>query len=30
MDKLPSTMIQLIYEYDKTYNVKFDKVLKQL
>ena len=26
MDKLPSTIIQHIYEYDPTYNIKFDKV----
>ena len=30
MDKLPSTIIQHIYEYDNTYKIKFDKVLKQL
>ena len=30
MDKLPSTIIQHIYEYDDTCNIKFDKVLKQL
>ena len=30
MDKLPSTIIQHIYEYDNTYEIKFDKVLKQL
>ena len=30
MDKLPSTIVQHIYEYDNTYNIKFDKVLKQL
>ena len=30
MDKLPSTIIQHIYEYDHIYNIKFDKVLKQL
>ena len=30
MDKLPSNIIQLMYEYDNTYNIKFDKVLKQL
>ena len=30
MDTLPSTIIQHIYEYDNTYNIKFDKVLKQL
>ena len=30
MDKLPSTIIQHIYEYGPTYNIKFDKVLKQL
>ena len=30
MDKLPSNIIQHIYEYDNTYNIKFDKVLKQL
>ena len=26
MDKLPSTIIQHIYEYDNTYKIKFDKV----
>ena len=30
MDKLPSNIIQHIYEYDNTYNIKVDKVLKQL
>ena len=30
MDKLPSTIIQHIYEYDNTYREKSDKVLKQL
>ena len=34
MDKLPSNIIQpiyiYIYEHDNTYNIKFDKVLKQL
>ena len=30
MDKLPSTIIQHIYEYDSTYKIKFDKVLKQM
>ena len=30
MGKLPSTMIQHIYEYGNTYNIKFGKVLKQL
>ena len=30
MDKLPSTVIQHIYEYGNTYKIKFDKVLKQL
>ena len=30
MDKLPSNIIQHIYEYDNTYKDKFDKVLKQL
>ena len=30
MDKLPSNIIQLTYEYDNTYNIKFAKVLKQL
>ena len=30
MDKLPSTIIQHIYEYDNTYKIKVDKVLKQL
>ena len=30
MDKLPSNIIQHIYEYDNTYNIKFGKVLKQL
>ena len=30
MDKLPSNIIQHIYEYDNTCKIKFDKVLKQL
>ena len=30
MDKLPSNIIQHMYEYDNTYKEKFDKVLKQL
>ena len=30
MDKLPSSIIQHIYEYDNTYKLIFDKVLKQL
>ena len=30
MDKLPSTIIQHIYEYDRTYNDEFDKVLLQM
>ena len=30
MDKLPSTITQHIYEYDNTYNIKFDNDLKQL
>ena len=30
MGKLPSTIIQHIYEYDYTYKIKFGKVLKQL
>ena len=30
MDKLPSKIIQHIYEYDPTYKIKFDKVLIQL
>ena len=30
MDKLPSNIIQQIFEYDNTYNIKIDKVLKQL
>ena len=30
MDKLPSNIIQHIYEQDNTYKEKFDKVLKQL
>ena len=30
MDKLPSTIRHHIYEYDNTYDIKFDKVLKQL
>ena len=30
MDKLPSTIIQHIYEYASTYNINVDKVLKQL
>ena len=30
MDKLTPTIIQHICEYDNTYTIKFDKVLKQL
>ena len=30
MDKLPIEVIRTIYEYDNTYKIKFDKVLKQL
>ena len=30
MEKLPSNIKQHIYEYDNSYNEKFDKVLKQL
>ena len=30
MDKLQSNIIQHIYEYENTYKIKFDKVLKQL
>ena len=30
MDKLPPHIIQLIYEYDNIYEIKCDKVLKQL
>ena len=30
MDKLHSNIIQLIYEYDNTYKIKFGKVLTQL
>ena len=30
MDKLPSNIIQHIYEYDNTYKIKCDKVLKQM
>ena len=30
MDILPIEVIRNIYEYDSTYNIKFDKVLKQL
>ena len=30
MDKLPSTILQHIYDYDNTYYLKFDTVLKQL
>ena len=30
MDTLPSTLIQHIYEYDNTYNVKLDNVLKHM
>ena len=30
MDKLPSNIIQQIYEYGNIYKIKFDKVLKQL
>ena len=30
MDKLPVEITRIMYEYDPTYNNKFDKVLKQL
>ena len=30
MDELQSTIIQQIYEYDNTYNIRFDNVLKQM
>ena len=30
MDKLQIEVIRTIYEYDSTYNIKFDKVLKQM
>ena len=30
MGKLPSNIIQHIYEYDLTYKIEFDKVLNQL
>ena len=30
MDKVPIGVIRQIYEYDSTYKIKFDKVLKQL
>ena len=30
MGKVPSTIVQNIHEYDNTYKIKFDKVLKQL
>ena len=30
MDKLPTTIIQQIYEYDNTYKDVFDKVLLRL
>ena len=30
MDKLPSTIMQHIYEQDNTYKTRSDKVLKQL
>ena len=30
MDKLPTTTIQHIYEYDSTYKVRFGKVILQL
>ena len=30
MDKLPSNIIQHTYEYDNTYKIKLDKVLKQM
>ena len=29
-DKLPSTIIQHVYEYGPTYKINFDKVLNQL
>ena len=30
MDGLPIEVIRIIYEYDNTYKLRFDKVLKQL
>ena len=30
MEQLPTTIIQHVYQYDSTYRVKFDKVLKQM
>ena len=30
MDKLPSAIVQKIYEYDPTYKEKLDKTLRQL
>ena len=30
MGKLHSNIIQHIYDYDNTYKIKFDKVLKQM
>ena len=30
IDTLPSTIVQHIYEYDNTYNIKFDEIMKQL
>ena len=30
MDKLSSNIIQHMNEYDNTYNIKFDKVVKQM
>ena len=30
MDNLPIEVIRQIYEFDSTYKIKFDKVLKQL
>ena len=30
MDNLPVEVIRKIYEFDNTYDIKFDKVLKQL
>ena len=30
MDKLPIEVLRHIYEYDNTFKIKFDKVLKQM
>ena len=30
MDKLPSNITQFTYDYDNTYKIKFEQVLKQL